>query len=113
MLMIAYSLTILTLIEQTKFIFQQEFDMLDDGEVHYTLGNAILHNNKKGWTILHQKWYLISKLQKNHMFNCNSLSTPMQPKTWLNKHDFLNTPTMQVIVDIYPHSNIVGNLMHS
>jgi hypothetical protein len=55
MLMIAYSLTILTLIEQTKFIFQQEFDMLDDGEVHYTLGNAILHNNKKGWTILHQK----------------------------------------------------------
>ncbi len=45
----------LTLIEQTKFILQQEFDMLNDGEIHYTLGNAILHNHKKGWTILHQE----------------------------------------------------------
>ncbi len=46
---------ILTLIEQTKFILQQEFDMLDDGKIHYTLGNGILHNHKKGWTILHQE----------------------------------------------------------
>lgn len=37
----------LTLIERTKFIFQQEFDMLDDGEIHYTLSNAIFHNHKK------------------------------------------------------------------
>jgi hypothetical protein len=28
-------------------------------------------------------------------------------------HDFPNVPTMQVIMDIYPHSKIVGNLMHS
>ncbi len=97
----------------TKFILQQEFDMLDDGEIHYTLGNAILHNHKKGWTILHQEWYPISKLRKIHMFNCNSLKTPKQSRTWLNKHDSPNTPTMQVIMDIYPHSNIVGNLMHS
>ncbi len=37
----------LTLIEQTKFILQQEFDMLGDGEIRYTLSNAILHNHKK------------------------------------------------------------------
>ncbi len=70
----------LTLIEQTKFILQQEFDMLDDGKIHCTLGNAILHNHKKGWTILHQESYLISKLQEFHMFNGNSLNTPMQPR---------------------------------
>lgn len=38
----------LTLIEQIKFILQQEFNMSDDGEIHYTLGNAILHNHQKG-----------------------------------------------------------------
>ncbi len=27
----------LTLIKQTKFILQQKFDVLDDGEIHYTL----------------------------------------------------------------------------
>jgi hypothetical protein len=38
----------LPLIEQIKFILQQEFKMLDDGEIHYTLGNAILHNHQEG-----------------------------------------------------------------
>jgi hypothetical protein len=87
--------------------------MLDDGKIHYTLGNGILHNHKKGWTILHQEWYLVSKLQEFHMFNCNSFSTPMQPKTQLSTNDFPNTLAMQVIMDIYPHSKIVGILMHS
>jgi hypothetical protein len=49
--------------------------MKNDGELHYTLGNAILHN-RKGWTILHQKRYLISRLQEFHMFNSNPLSNP-------------------------------------
>jgi hypothetical protein len=65
-----------TLIEQTKSIFKQKFNMKDDGELHYTLGNAILHNRKEGWTILHQKRYLISKLQKFCMLNSNPLSNP-------------------------------------
>ncbi len=38
----------LILIEQIKFILQQEFNMSYDGEIHYTLGNAILHNHQKG-----------------------------------------------------------------
>jgi hypothetical protein len=48
--------------------------MKDDGELHYALGNAILHN-RKGWTILHQK-YLISRLQEFHMLNSNPLRNP-------------------------------------
>jgi hypothetical protein len=38
----------LTLIEQIKFIIQQEFNMSNDGEIHYTLSNAILHNHQEG-----------------------------------------------------------------
>lgn len=38
----------LTLIEQIKFILQQEFNMSDDGKNHYTLGNAILCNHQEG-----------------------------------------------------------------
>jgi hypothetical protein len=43
----------LTLIEQIKFLLQEEFNMLDGGEIHYTLGNAIFRNNQEGRTILH------------------------------------------------------------
>jgi hypothetical protein len=38
----------LTLIEQIKFILQQEFNMSNDGEIHYTLSNAILYNHQEG-----------------------------------------------------------------
>jgi hypothetical protein len=33
-----------TLIQQVKDILQHEFDMFDEGEIHYTLGNAITRN---------------------------------------------------------------------
>jgi hypothetical protein len=39
---------IITLIEQIKFILQQEFNMSNDGELHYALSNAILYNQQEG-----------------------------------------------------------------
>jgi len=48
----------LTLINQIKCTFQQEFEMLDDEKLGYTLINAIIHKQQEGWTNLHR--YLIS-----------------------------------------------------
>jgi len=33
-----------TLIQQVKDILQHKFNMFDEGEIHYTLGNAITRN---------------------------------------------------------------------
>lgn len=40
----------LTFILNIKTLLQQEFDMSDEGELHFTLGNAIIRNKSEGWT---------------------------------------------------------------
>lgn len=52
----------LSLACQMKAIMQKEFEMADEGEIHYTLGNAIIRNRGQGWIYLHQEKYLTSKL---------------------------------------------------
>ena len=98
----------LTLIQNLKAILQMEFDMSDEGDLHYTLGNAILRNRIEGWTIIHQQKYLTSKLQDYNMLNCNSVSTPMQSGTHLSKEDLLSSNE-----DQHLYSQIVGSLMHA
>lgn len=101
------------LIQQIKDIMQQEFDMSDEGEIHYTIGNAIIRNRQEGWLILHQQNYLTSKLQEFNMLNCNPLSTPMQSGVRLSKEDYPNTEETWEITRQYPYSQIVGSLMHA
>ena len=45
-----------------KAILQIEFEMTDEGEIHYTLGNAIIQNRAQDWIYLHQEKYLAPKL---------------------------------------------------
>jgi len=42
-----------THVQKVKDILQHEFDISNEGEIHYTLGNAITRNWQVGWTILH------------------------------------------------------------
>jgi len=51
--------------------------MIDEGDIHYILGNVVLRNRKEHWTILHQQPYLTTKFEEYNILNCNSLSTPM------------------------------------
>jgi len=89
-----------SLIQLIKNILQQEFDMSDEGEIHYTLGNAIVRNRQKDWTIIHQQKYLTNKLQEFHMLNCNPLSTPMQSGIHLSQGDSQISPEEEP----YPYS---------
>ena len=68
----------LTFILNIKTLLQQEFDMSDEGELHFTLGNAIIRNRSEGWTFIHQQNYPISKLTEYNMSDCKSISTPRE-----------------------------------
>jgi len=60
-----------SLIQLIKNILQQEFDIPDEREIHYTLGNTIVRNRPESWTIIHQQKYLTNKLQEFDLLNCN------------------------------------------
>lgn len=80
-------------LQNIKWLLQIEFDMSDEGEVHFTLGNAIVHNRVEGWTMIHKQKYLISKLKEYNMLDCKPITTPMQARIRLSKKD--STPSQQ------------------
>lgn len=82
--------------------------MLDEGDLHYTLGNAILRNRSEGWTIIHQQKYLTSKLKEYKMLDCDPINTPMQSGIHLYKEEFSLSQQ-----DQHLYSQIVGRLMHA
>ena len=96
------------LIQQVKDTLQKEFDMSDEGDIHYILGNTIIKNKHEGWIMIHQQKYLTNKLKEFNMLNCNPLNTPMQSRICLHKED-KNTSHQKP----YPYSQVVGNLMHA
>ncbi|KAG0600943.1 hypothetical protein M758_11G072600, partial [Ceratodon purpureus] len=82
--------------------------MSDEGELHFTLGNAILRNRSEGWTFIHQQKYLTSKLEEFNMLNSKSISTPMQSGLPISKEDSSISQE-----DQHLYSQIVGSLMHA
>ena len=102
-----------SLIHDLKCTLQKEFDMSNDDEIHYILGNTILKNQQARWLIINQQNYLISKLQEYNMLNCNPLSTPMASGVCLSKDDCPLTSKDQNQTQSYLYSNIVGSLMYA
>ena len=98
----------LTLIQHIKKILQMEFNMSDEGELHFTFGNAILRNISEGWTIIHQQKCLTSKFKAYNMIDCNSISILMQSNIRLSKEGSLSFPQNQHL-----YSQIVGSLVHA
>ena len=98
----------LTFILNIKTLLQQEIDMSDEGELHFTLGNAIIRNKSEGWTFIHQQKYLISKLTEYNMLDSKSISTPMESGIRLSKEDSFVSQE-----DQHLYSQIVGSLMHA
>lgn len=78
--------------------------MSDEGEICYTIGNAIIKNLQEGWLILHQHKYLTSKLQEFNMLNYNPSSTPMQSSVRLSKENSTTTKEIRKITSQYPYS---------
>ena len=93
-----------TFIQQIKDNLQLEFEMSDEGEIRYMIGNAIIRHLQEGWLILHQHKYLTSKLQEFNMLNYNPSSTPMQSSVRLSKENSTTTKEIRKITSQYPYS---------
>lgn len=52
----------LSLIFEIKSILLKEFDMIDEGPIHYCIGNQITRNGTKGWIFLSLSKYLTRSL---------------------------------------------------
>ena len=103
----------ISLIHKIKAILHTTFEMIDEGEINYILGNSIIRNRHEGWTILHQQKYLLDKFAEYHMSNCNSIRTPMQCGIKLSKDDSPSTTEERDLVSSYSYSQLVGSLMHA
>jgi len=103
----------LSFIHKIIDILHIAFDMTNEGEIHYILGNSIIQNQQEGWTILHQQKYLLNKLAEYHMSNCNPISTPLQCGIRLSKDDSPSTIEEKDFVSSYPYSQLVDSLMHA
>jgi hypothetical protein len=82
--------------------------MSDEGELHFTLGNAIIRNKFEGWIFIHQQKYLLFKLIEYNMLDYKSISIPMESGIRLSKEDSFISQE-----DQHLYSQIVGNLMHA
>lgn len=102
----------LSLIKDLKLSLHSQFEMTDDGELHYTLGNAIIRNRQERWLIIHQQQYIKSKLILYNMLNCNPLPTPMSPGIRLSKDTPDDEPDVETLSP-FPYSQMIGNLIHS
>lgn len=102
----------LSLIQDLKSTLHNQFEMTDDGELHYTLGNAIIRNRQEGCLIMHQEKYLLSKLKEYNMLTCNSLPTPMSPGLRLSKYNPDDNHDV-AMPNPFSYSQIVGSLIHA
>lgn len=103
----------LTLVQLIKDIFQKEFKMTNEGNIHYILSNAILKNREEGCIILHQQKKLISKLEEYQMLKCNLITTLMQFGIRLSKKNCPSTSREKDLTQTYPYFQIVDNLIHA
>ncbi len=110
--MIAFYLTTNYLLFIISKLFCSKFEMSNESELHYTIGNVIIKNSTEGWIILHQTKYLTSKLQELGMFESNLINTPLLANVHLNKDDSPITKEEIVATHDYPYSRVVSSLMH-
>ena len=71
-----------------KNLLWKEFEVVDDGEVHYILGMSIKRDREKGTLLIRQPKYTEDILKRFGRENCNSVSTPLEPgKRFQNSQD--------------------------
>ena len=84
------------------------FSMKDLGPVKKCFGIDVIRYREKGIIQLHQGEYIDSILKTFNMYECNSVSTPMEPGSMLKPAD-KNDPTFND--PSIPYQNAVGAIM--
>ena len=66
------------MLEKEKCLLKDKFEMEDRGEIHYSLGMSIKRDRATKIIMINQRAYLVNVLKRFHMFDCKSVSTPME-----------------------------------
>lgn len=88
------------------------FGMKDRGRLSWALGTRVSYP-KEGGVTLDQDFYLSSMLERFHMQNARSYSTPMQPNVRLLKSQSPKTDAERAETADVPFKAIVGSLLYA
>ena len=67
------------LLKAEKAMLKQQFEMEDQGEIHYCLGMAIKRDRVAKILTINQKAYFEDTLKRFGMYDCKPVATPMEP----------------------------------
>ena len=94
------------LIDQCKKDLTREFEMKDLGLLHYFLGLKVWQNSDN--IILNQGKYTSDILKRFGMWNCKSMSSPMET----NLHKLKEAAAESPFIDSTLYRQMIGSLMY-
>lgn len=100
---------------ETKLVneLKRNFRMKDLGEVSSVLGVTFTHNVEKKTISLDQEHYISKILDRFGMSNCNPISTPVDPNTFLTTEMGAKNDKEKDEMKQYPYQEAIGSLMYA
>ncbi|TQE12286.1 hypothetical protein C1H46_001939 [Malus baccata] len=101
------------LLQRTKRMLSESFDMKDLGEAHYVLGIEIVRNRQKRLLGLSQKGYIDRVLHRFNMENCSCGQVPVNKGDKFSKSQCPRTDLETEKMQGKPYASLVGSLMYA
>ena len=73
------------MLNEEKELLRKEFEMVDQGEIHFVLGMSIKRDRENKVLFINQEKYLESILSRFGMQDCKPMLTPLDPGVTLHK----------------------------
>ena len=102
-----------TLMQATKNQLKSEFEMTDDGDIHWLLGINIKRDRKARTISLSQKFYIDSMLSRYRLERAKSVSMPMEPGLKLSVKQCPSTPEEIESMKAVPYKEGIGSLLYA
>ena len=101
------------ILNETKQVLNNHFDMKDLGDAFFVLGIQIHHDRSKGILGLSQRGYIEKILKRFNMYSCSSCATPIQKGDKLSKSQCPQDEKEIAEMEKVPYASAVGSLMYA
>ena len=101
------------LLNETKQVLNNHFDMKDLGDALFVLGIQIHRDRSKGILGLSQRGYIEKVLKRFNMHSCSSCAAPIQKGDKLSKSQCPQDENERVEMEKVPYASSVGNLIYA
>ena len=105
--------TNLSILQETKILLSDTFEMKDMGEASYVLGIEITRDRRKGLLGLSQTGYIDKILKRFNMSSCNGSEVPVTKGDKLSKEQSPKTDMEKKEMEDKPYASVVGSLMYA